>query len=220
VNLAFIGSIFSIIFINVILSGDNAVVIALASRRLRPRDRRRAIVTGGAGAVGLRVLFTALAALLLHVPLLQCVGGLLLVGVAYKLLGGDVGGVEVEAATSLWDAIQTIVVADCLMSLDNVLAVAGASHASFELLLFGLVTSMPIILVGSSFIARLMDRHGWLAVAGAVVLTVTAARMVADDRVVRAAVHGGQHLALLLGLSIAFSGIAVLPLAQQRHAEY
>jgi YjbE family integral membrane protein len=211
IHLRLLTSVFSIIFINVVLSGDNAVVIAMASRRLPPRERKRAILAGGLGAIGLRIVFTALATILLHVPLLQMIGGIVLVWVAYKLLADDEGGHEIQAAGTLWGAIQTIILADFLMSLDNILAVGGASHGSFELLLFGLITSMPLILLGSSLIARLMASRPWLSTVGAVILTITAARMVAEDHFVHEAIHGGGHLALTVGLAIVFSLAAVLP---------
>jgi YjbE family integral membrane protein len=210
-ELRLLTSVISIIFINVVLSGDNAVVIAMASRRLQPRERKRAILIGGLGAIGLRVIFTALATILLHVPFLQLVGGVVLVWVAYKLLADDGDGHDIKASGTLWGAIQTIILADLLMSLDNILAVGGASHGSFELLLFGLVTSMPLILLGSSLIARLMSTYTWLSTVGAVVLTITAARMVAEDHFVREAIHGGAHLALTVALAVVFSLAAVLP---------
>lgn len=218
--LPLLGGILSIILINIILSGDNAVVIAMASRRLEARDRKRAILAGGAGAIGLRVIFTAIASLLLHVPLLQAVGGVLLVWVAWRLLNEGEGTREIAAATTFWGAFQTIVVADLLMSLDNILAIGGAANGSVALLVFGLIVSMPIILLSSALIARLMDRYTWLSVAGAVILTITAARMVADDRLVEERVHGVEHLALAIFLGVAFSAIAVLPnLRRGRDAE-
>lgn len=210
-SLRLLTSVISIIFINVVLSGDNAVVIAMASRRLQAHDRKRAILIGGLGAIGLRVVFTALATVLLRVPFLQLVGGVVLVWVAYKLLAEDDGGHEIAAAGTLWAAVQTIILADFLMSLDNILAVGGASRGSFELLLFGLLTSMPLILLGSSLIARLMARYAWLATVGAIILTITAARMVAEDRFVQEAIHGGARLALTVALAIIFSVVAVLP---------
>jgi YjbE family integral membrane protein len=217
--LPLLGGILSIILINIILSGDNAVVIAMASRRLPPRERRRAILAGGAGAIGLRVIFTAVASLLLHVPLLQAVGGVLLVWVAWRLLNDDEGEREIAAATTFWGAFQTIIVADLLMSLDNILAVGGAAHGSAALLIFGLVASMPIILLSSSAIARLMNRYGWLSIAGAVILTITAARMVADDRIVESHIHGSEHLALAIVLGVTFSLIAVFPAVRRTTTE-
>jgi YjbE family integral membrane protein len=210
-HVALIGSVLSIILINLVLSGDNAVVIAMASRRLSPRQRRIAILAGGIGATVLRVVFTVLATLLLGVPFLQLVGGTLLVWVAYRLLAEDGGGHDVQAAGSLASAIQTIVLADFLMSLDNVLAVGGASDGRIGLMIFGLIVSMPIILLGSSLIARLMARFGWLPYLGAVVLTVTAARMAADDEFVLHQLSSQAHLMLAVLLAVVFSLVAVLP---------
>jgi YjbE family integral membrane protein len=210
VDLALLGSIVGIIVINIVLSGDNAIVIALASRRLTPRDRKRAIVLGGAGAILLRVVCTMAATILLGVPFVQLIGGLLLVWIAYRLLADGADSHEIEAAASFWGAIQTIVVADLLMSLDNILAVGGASHGSFALLLFGLIASMPIILFGSTLVAWLMTRFRWLAVAGAVVLTTTSARMVAEDEFVLRLVPGSEHVVLVLVLAVVFALVAVV----------
>src|SRR5207302_343281 len=131
---------------------------------------------------------------------LQLAGGVALVWIAFRLLAQENVGAEIEASSSLWSAIQTIILADILMSLDNILAVGGASHGSFQLLVFGLITSMPLILLGSSLIARFMTRYAWLAVIGAVILAITAARMVGDDRLVRRTVEGAWHTELLLVL--------------------
>jgi YjbE family integral membrane protein len=218
-DLTLFSSILSIIVINVVLSGDNAVVIAMVSRTLRPRERKRAIVAGGLVAIVLRVAFTALATLLLDIPLLQFSGGLLLVWVAYRLLADEGGEHDISASGTLWGAVQTIILADVLMSLDNILAVGGASHGHFRLLIFGLVTSMPLILLGSSLIARMMARFGWLAVIGALILALTSARMVADDQLVRHVVHGTRHVELLLLLTLVFSLIVVWPVVQRYRAD-
>lgn len=217
IHLRLLTSIISIVFINIVLSGDNAVVIAMASRRLHGVDRWRAVLIGGAGAVGLRVVFTLLAALLLRVPLLQLVGGVLLVWIAYRLLAEEGAGADIAASATLWGAVQTIALADFLMSLDNILAVGGASHGSFTLLLFGLALSMPLVLIGSSVIASLMERYRWLTTIGAVILAITAARMVADDRVVRGVLNADLRLGLTVALAIVFS-LAVVLLPRLRHA--
>src|SRR5688500_7824121 len=117
----------------------------MAARRLSPVNRRRAIIFGGAGAVGLRVLFTAMAAILLGVPYLQAIGGLLLLWIAYRLLRPQEHGTGLAEAGSLGEAIRTIVLADVVMSLDNILAVGGAAHGDIRLLLFGLILSIPIL---------------------------------------------------------------------------
>lgn len=176
--------ILAIVLIDLVLSGDNAVVIGMAARRLSPENRRRAILWGGFGAIGLRILFTALAALLLGVPYLQAIGGLLLLWIAYRLLRPHVEGAHVGEAGSLGEAIRTIVLADVVMSLDNILAVGGAAHGNLWLLLFGLFLSIPIILLGSEVVARLLGRFPILIYVGAFVLIQTAVGMVLEDDVV------------------------------------
>ena len=142
--LALLTSVLGIILINVVLSGDNALVIGMASRNLAPRQRRWAVLAGGAAAIVLRVIFTFVAVLLLKVPLLQAGGGLLLVWIAYQLLEE---GEEAEVAESdnFLGAVRTIVFANLVMSLDNMLAVAGAANGNDWLVLFGLVVWMPFV---------------------------------------------------------------------------
>lgn len=212
-----IASILSIVVINIVLSGDNALVIGMASHRLLPRQRRWAIVLGGAGAIVLRIGFTAVAVLLLGVPFLEGVGGLVLTWIAYRLLRDeDEGARQIDATESLLTAVRTIIVADLVMSLDNILAIGGAAHGSIELLILGLVLSMPLILVGSSLLARLMNRFPWLTILGSVVLTITAARMVVDDPIVVAAVTGAAHLALLVALATVMTLAVLVPTLRRR----
>lgn len=209
-----LASILSIVVIDLVLSGDNALVIGMAAHRLPPRQRRWAIILGGAGAIGLRVLFTALAVFLLVVPFLQAAGGLLLTWIAYKLLRDETHAApQIEAQETLIDSIRTIIMADAVMSLDNILAVGGAAHGSIALLLFGLALSMPILLFGSSVIARLMNRLPWLNLVGVGVLTVTAARMIVDDRIVAAHVPSSLHGPLLVGLAVGLSALVLIPAA-------
>jgi len=176
-----LAAIFSIIVIDLVLSGDNAVVIGMAARRLSPENRRRAIIYGGAGAVGLRIIFTAMAALLLDTPYLQLLGGVLLFWIAWRLVkpGGTHG--HVAEAGTLGEAIRTIVLADVVMSLDNVLAVGGAAHGDLTLLLFGLLLSIPILLLGSELVARLLGRYPGLLHLGVLVLIHTALTMILED---------------------------------------
>lgn len=207
-----LGAVLSIVLIDIVLSGDNAVVIGMASRRLPPKQRRLAVILGGGGAVGLRITFTALAAVLLWIPLLQAAGGAMLAWIALKLLRDDhevepsSGGHRVTAAASLPGAIRTIVLADVIMSLDNILAVGGAAHGNLALLLFGLALSMPIVLFGSTLIAWVMNRLPQLAYLGSAVLAWTAGDMVLHDRVINQylphhqVVEVGVPLALVAGV--------------------
>jgi YjbE family integral membrane protein len=182
------GQVLGIVLLDVVLSGDNALVIGMAVRRLHGRQRRLAVIGGAAGAVGLRVLFAALAGLLLHVPLLQAGGSLLLLWIAWKLLAQE-QGIEpaVREAASLWEAIQTVILADVVMSLDNILAVGGVSHGDVALLLFGLGLSISLIMLASNVVAWLMNRLPLLVYAGVAVLTWTAGSMLIEDQAVHAA---------------------------------
>lgn len=179
-----IGAVFSIVVIDLVLSGDNAVVIGMAAHRLPPRQQRMAIIFGAAGAIGLRIVFTAMTAWLLGIPFLKAIGGLLLIWIAFKLLRQEEESHEVRAATTLPEAARTIILADVIMSLDNILAVGGAAHGNLWLLLFGLGLSMPLILVGSGLVANLMNRFPWLVYVGSGVLVYTAVEMIAQDGLV------------------------------------
>ena len=205
-------AVLSIVIINLVLSGDDAVIIGMAARSLSQENRRKAIVFGGMGAVGLRILFTALAArALLGIPYLQAIGGVLLVYIAYKLLRPQVGHGAVREAGSLREAIQTIILADLVMSLDNILAVAGAAQEDTRLLIFGLVLSIPIILFGSELVARLLGRFPAFLYLGALVLVHAAVEMFLHDPALkgRFPVHEWQlwqELALSVAISIAIAG--------------
>lgn len=212
-------SILSIIIINIVLSGDNALVIGMASRRLDPDQRRKAIILGGGGAILLRIGFTALAVFLLKIPFLQVVGGLILTWIAYQVLSEEDEDQDVKAGESLWFAVRTIITADVVMSLDNVLAIAGAAHGSYTLYIAGVVLSMPPILFGSELLARLMNRYPFITVIGAVVLTITAARMVVDEKAIDDWL-GSYHLIGLVGVAIVLTLAVLIPyyIHQRRRA--
>lgn len=174
--------LFSIIMINLLLSGDNALVIALASRALPKAQQKKAIFWGGAGAVGLRILLTLFAIILLQVPYLQFAGGLLLLWVAVKLMKGEHESHEdIKAASTIWDAVKTILLADLVMSLDNVIAIAGVAKGHLGLLIIGLAISIPIILWGSRLIMSLMEKWPVIITAGAAFLGWTAGEMMTGD---------------------------------------
>ncbi len=179
---AFWVAVGQIILIDIVLSGDNAVVIALACRNLSPEQRRKGIFWGVAGAVGLRVVLTVFAALVMNLPWLKFVGGLLLIWIAVKLmLPEEEEGHDIEASAHLWGAVKTIVIADFVMSLDNVIAVAGAAHGSLLLLLFGLAVSIPLIVWSSQLILRWMERWPWIVLLGAALLGYVAGQMLMTD---------------------------------------
>jgi len=176
----------SIVVIDLSLAGDNALVIALAVRSLPAREQWLGRVWGTAAAVGLRLLFIAVVSALLSIPLLRAVGGLLLLWIAIRLVrpGGEAEG-HVRHGTSLREAIWIIVVADVTMSLDNVLAVAAAAHGNMLLVSFGIALSLPIVVWGSGFLARLMTRQPWIIWIGGGILGYVAGEMITDDPVVR-----------------------------------
>ena len=176
-----------IVVIDLTLAGDNALVIALAIRSLPPRQQTLGRIWGTAGAVGLRLLLIAVATPLLHVPLLQLGGGLLLVWIALKLVRqtapDDHRGPETaHAATSLRQAIWIIVVADAAMSIDNVIAVAAAAHGDLWLVFFGIALSLPLVVWGSGFLATLMARHTWIIWVGGAILGWVGGEMIVQDR--------------------------------------
>ena len=173
----------AIILIDLVLAGDNALVIGIAASRLPPDLRRKAIIFGSIGAIAVRTLMTLIVVWLLKIPGLLLIGGLLLLPIAYKLAvpsdGGE--GHEHNAADSFWGAMKTIVIADALMGVDNVLAVGGAAGGRWELVILGLLISIPLVVYGSSFVTRLMERWPIIAAIGAAILALTAAGMVGKD---------------------------------------
>jgi YjbE family integral membrane protein len=174
-----------IVWINNILSGDNAVVIAMAARTLPPHQQGKAVLWGSAAAVVLRVLLTVVAAQLLAMPYLQIVGGLLLLWIGLQLLGdeddGKVGGVKHHG--SLMGAVRTILVADLIMSLDNVIAVAAAAKGSMLLLVLGLAISIPLVIFGSTLIIKLMERFPVIVVIGAALIGWVGGEAIVSDGV-------------------------------------
>ncbi len=170
-----------IIMINIVLSGDNAVVIALACRALPPSQQKKAILFGSLGAIGLRIVLTFFAVMLLGLPYLKLVGAALLLFIGVGLLKGEDDGGELEGHSSLAAAIKTIIVADLVMSLDNVIGVAAAAKGSLPLLIIGLVISVPLIIYGSTLILKLMGRFPVIITIGAGLLGWVAGEMAMSD---------------------------------------
>lgn len=174
-----------ILAIDLILSGDNAVVIALAVRNLEGKTRQRAIFWGTFGAVAMRLAFAAVVTFLIQIPFLQVVGALLLLWIAWRLVADNSAEHEnVASGTGMWQAIRIIIVADLVMSLDNVVALVGVSGGNLWLLLFGLALTIPLIIYGSQILSRLMNRFGWIVYAGSGVLVFVAVEMFFKDRVI------------------------------------
>jgi len=186
-------AVLQIIAVDIMLGGDNAVVIALACRKLPPEQRQKGIFWGVFGAIGLRAVMIFFALQLLALPFLKIVGGLLLLWIGIKLLQpehGDEHG-NIDGGTTLLAAIKTIVVADAVMSLDNVIAVAGASHGSMVLVTFGILVSIPIVVWGSKLVLTLMDRFPIVITLGAALLGWIAGGMLLTDPTVPAALVAG-----------------------------
>jgi YjbE family integral membrane protein len=175
-------ALLAIILIDLVLAGDNAIVIALAARNLPPHLKTKAILWGTVGAIAVRSVMTLGVVWLLKVPGLMLVGGLGLLWVAYQLLAEDGGGDEHgPAASTFWGAMKTIVVADALMGVDNVLGVAGAAHGAMDLVIIGLLISVPIVVFGSKVVLQLVERFPLIIQAGAAVLAFTAAKMIIGE---------------------------------------
>jgi YjbE family integral membrane protein len=176
-----------ILIIDLTLAGDNALVIALAVRRLPPRQQFWGRVWGTVGAVALRLAFIAAATVLLRVPLLQVAGGLLLIWIAVKLVRPPEGGEEhVRQGQSLWQAVWVIIVADAVMSLDNVLGVAAAAHGEMLLVVLGIGVSLPLVVWGSGLLSALIARFGWIVWLGGGILGYVAGEMMLRDGFVTA----------------------------------
>lgn len=171
-----------IIWIDLLLSGDNAVVIALACRALPPEQRKLGILLGSGVAIGLRILFALVLGYLLGIPYLKAIGGVLLIWVAYQLINGeDHGHKDITPSQSLWKAVRTIAIADVVMSLDNVLALAAASKGNIWLFSFGIIITIPLIVYGSQLIIALIERFPIFVWAGAALLGWIAGEIIADD---------------------------------------
>ena len=183
-SLDFVLGILKIVIIDLALAGDNALVIALAVRTLPKTQQLMGRVWGAAGAVGLRIVFVAIVSYLMFIPLLQLVGGLLLVWIALKLVrqsdGGESGD-HVRQGTTVLEAIWIILVADVVMSLDNVIGVAGAAEGDLRLVVFGIALSIPIVVWGSGLLAALMNRYGWIILIAGGILGEVAGKMIVHD---------------------------------------
>lgn len=175
-------ALLKIIAIDIVLSGDNAIVIAMATRNLPAELRNKAILWGTAGAVILRILFAILIVWLLKIPFVNLIGGLLLLYIAYKVLVGGEEDANISAHSGLKGAIGTIILADVVMSLDNVVAVAGAADGHILMIAVGIAISIPIMIFGSKFIVKAMDKYSWIGYVGSGILSWTAGEMIFKDK--------------------------------------
>jgi len=214
------GRLLGVLVVNLILSGDNAVVIAMAARTLEGANRKKAIFWGAAGAVILRLLFAGVITLLLEVPLLQVVGGLLLVWIAWKLIhegdGGEGDEEKVKAGSSTWQAVRIIIVADAVMSLDNVIALVQAARIGGEvdisLLVIGLATTIPLVIFGAALLTSLLDRFPFLVYLGAGLLIYLAVEMIFADKLTHPYLEHYESIEWIIGIvaALIFMGVAWL----------
>jgi YjbE family integral membrane protein len=205
--------VLTIIYVNFILSGDNAVVIAMAVRSLPPKQQKLGIFWGSFAAVALRIGLTWIAAVLLGLPGLRLGGGLLLIWIAYKLVrpGAEDGEDHVKSSANLWEAVKIVVIADLIMSLDNVLAVAAAAKGSLFLLIFGLALSIPIILCCSAIISKLMNKYPWLVIAGGAILGKVSGEMIVTDPIIHGQLGSLAHAmewVAMIGLTVGIPVVA------------
>ena len=214
-------ALLAIILIDLVLAGDNAIVIALAARSLPPDLQKKAVFWGTVGAITVRGLMTIGVVWLLQIPGLMLVGGLGLLWVAYKLLA-DTGHDDEHGpvASTFWGAMKTIVVADALMGVDNVLGVAGAAHGAWDLVVIGLLISVPIVVFGSSVVLRLVERFPLIIQAGAAVLAFTAAKMIVGEPLLDAVFDAPSQVWLQwLTYAVAMAGVLALGTWSSRRSQ-
>ncbi|NCT99030.1 MAG: TerC family protein [Comamonadaceae bacterium] len=189
-------ALLAIILIDLVLAGDNAIVIALAARNLPKQHQRKAIVWGTVGAIVVRSAMTLVVVWLLRIPGLMAIGGIALMWIAYKLIAEDEGDGDEHgpAATTFWGAMKTIIIADAVMGIDNVLGVAGAAQGAFDLVVIGLLISIPIVVFGSTLILKLVEKYPAIMYIGAGVLAFTAGKMVVNEKMLAPWFKGGEPM--------------------------
>lgn len=207
-------ALLAIILIDLVLAGDNAIVIALAARNLPPEHQNKAIIWGTVGAIVVRSAMTVGVVWLLKIPGLMLLGGLGLLWIAYKLIA-DTSEDEHQGvgATTFWGAMKTIIVADALMGVDNVLGVAGAANGSFDLVVIGLLISIPIVVLGSKLVLRLVEKWPVIIHLGAAVLAFTAAQMIINEKLLDHVFDGGEtihNVARVATYIVAIAGVLAM----------
>ena len=211
-----------IIVINILLSGDNAVVIALACRNLPPQQRRWGVIWGAVGAIVLRIILTYFAVTLLQLPYLKLIGGVLLLWIGVKLIAEEEEeeeGKTVRASDKLVAAVRTVIIADLVMSIDNVLGVAAAAKGSLLLLVFGLVVSIPLVIAGSQIIMNLIGRFPVLILAGGGLLGFVAGEMFVEDVAVEPWIKANAHaLVWVIPAAGVMLVIGIAKCLERRHA--
>lgn len=212
-------ALLAIVVIDIVLAGDNALVIALAARNLPPAVQKKAIVWGTVGAIVMRALMTLAVVWLLKIPGLLLLGGVALVWIAWKLLTEQADHDEHQGSgQTFWGAMKTIVIADAVMGVDNVLAVAGAAHGSFLLVVMGLLISIPLVVWGSGLVLHLLNRYPWLIYVGGGVLVLTAAKMIVAEPFLKPWLVQYAALPWLLSTMLVTAVLALAFLVRRRRA--
>ncbi|MHB1406078.1 MAG: TerC family protein [Desulfitobacteriaceae bacterium] len=214
----FFSALFSIIIIDLVLAGDNAIVIGLAARNLPPKNQKAVIAWGTLGAVVIRAAATLMVVWLLRIPGLLLAGGLVLIWMAYKLLVEEKRH-DVQSGATMWAAIRTIIIADAVMGIDNVLAVAGAAHGSFLMVVIGLLISVPIVVWGSTLVIKVIDRFPVIIYLGSAVIAYTAGKMITDEPFLKVFFEENNFLKWLLIILIIVGVIIAGRLKKQSDAK-
>jgi YjbE family integral membrane protein len=213
-------AVLQIIWIDILLSGDNAVVIALACRKLPPRQRMWGLVLGTMVAVTLRVVFTGVVTTMMSLPYVKLIGGALLLWIAIKLLGpedNDKNG-QIEPVDSLWRAVRIVAVADVVMSLDNIIAIAAAARGSYALLMFGLACSIPLIMAGAALVIALLERFPIVVWAGAALLGWIAGEIIVKDPLLTGHLDPAMaHNVWVAGATLGALLVVAVGLMRRRH---
>lgn len=206
----FLTALLSIVVIDLVLAGDNAILIGLAARNVPKSQQKKVILWGTLGAIVLRIIATLAVVWLLALPGLRLVGGILLVVIAYKLLVEENDHTNIKSGDGFWAAIKTIIIADALMGLDNVLAVAGAAHGNFLLVVIGLLISIPVVMWGSTVILKWIERYPVIVTIGAAVLAWTATKMIVAEPFIHDYFTNGflkYGFELLVVAAVVFAGV-------------
>ncbi len=182
---AFMVQLLKIMWINILLSGDNAVVIALACRGLPPHQRKWGIILGAGVAIVMRIAFTGIVTTLMNLPFLKLIGALLLFWIAIQLLVENSEEKDIKESTSIWGAVRVIAIADLVMSLDNVIAIAAAAGGNWTLIIIGLGISIPLIVFGAQLVIMMIERWPWMVWIGAALLGWVAGELIADEQVLK-----------------------------------
>lgn len=203
--------VLKIIWINILLSGDNAVVIALACRSLPPNKRLMGVVLGAGAAIVLRIIFTMMTTWLMDTPWLKAIGGILLLWIAVKLLVPEEANEDsIKGHDTIWKAVQTVAVADVVMSLDNVIAIAAAAKGIMPLIILGLIISVPLVIFGSTLLLKVIDRYPILVWAGAALLGWIAGEIFVEDKGVIGLIGAMPHLPWAIGGAVFVVGLGYI----------